>query len=156
MAEFFKFGGLALRAELNILVGHIWDAALNSEAGAEATNWPQRWRDGIIFPLGKRKVGSRHDKNTWRGIKLLSVRPKLVARIVAGRLQVWSRKWQNTLQFGFTKGSGVDDVQQVTTAILENAGGSTHDKVFALRFFDLEKAMGYGGSLPLKVVHPSF
>ena len=94
---------------------------------------------GVIFPLWKRK-GDRHDKNTWRGITLLSVGPKRVARICAARLQRWTQPWLNPYQFGFRKGSGVDDVQQVTRSLLEEIAGSVHEKVILFRFFDLEKA----------------
>jgi ribonuclease HI len=139
MAEFLKYGGPALRAELAIVISQVWQTAQDADEGQEAAEWPKRWREGIIFPLWKRK-GSRHDRNTWRGITLLSVGSKVVARIVAGRLQVWSSTWSNPLQFGFTKGSGVDDVQQLTRAFLEDAAGSAHDRIFVFRFFDLEKA----------------
>ena len=114
MAEYLKFGGPALRAELFSLVQLIWSRAGTAEDGLETQQWPQAWTKGIIFPLWKRK-GDRHDRNTWRGITLLSVGSKLVARICAARLQRWTRTWLNPFQFGFRKGSGVDDVQQITT-----------------------------------------
>lgn len=93
----------------------------------------------IIFPLWKRK-GDRHDRNTWRGITLLSVGSKLIARICAACLQRWAKTWLNPFQFGFRKGSGVDDVQQITRTLLEEIAGSVHEKVILFRFFDLEKA----------------
>ena len=139
MAEYLKFGGPALRAELFSLVQLIWSRAGTAEDGLETQQWPQAWTKGIIFPLWKRK-GDRHDRNTWRGITLLSVGSKLVARICAARLQRWTRTWLNPFQFGFRKGSGVDDVQQITRSLLEEIAGSVHEKVILLRFFDLEKA----------------
>lgn len=63
-----------------------------------------------------------------------------MARICAARLQRWAQPWLNPYQFGFRKGSGVDDVQQVTRSLLEEIAGSVHEKVILFRFFDLEKA----------------
>lgn len=139
MTEYLKIGGPVLLAEVFAVVTTVWDKALRADPGQEAESWPVKWKEGIIFPLWKRK-GERHNKNNWRGITLLSVGSKLVARICAARLQYWSRTWLNPLQFGFKKGSGIDDVQQITRTILEEAAGSIHEKVVLLRFFDLEKA----------------
>ena len=63
-----------------------------------------------------------------------------MARICAARLQRWTQPWLNPYQFGFRKGSGVDDVQQVTRSLLEKIAGSVHEKVILFRFFDLGKA----------------
>ena len=139
MTEYLKFAGDTLRTEFFAVVCALWRSASSAAPGKEADEWPSKWKEGIIFPLWKRK-GDRHDKNTWRGITLLSVGSKLVARICSARLQRWSAPWLNPFQFGFRKGSGVDDVQQVTRSILEEAAGSIHDKTVWLRFYDLEKA----------------
>ena len=58
-----------------------------------------------------------------------SVGSKLIARICSARLQRWSKPWLNPYQFGFKKGASVDDVQQITRTILEEATGSVHDRV---------------------------
>ena len=71
---------------------------------------------------------------------MLSVGSKLIARICSARLQRWSKPWLNPYQFGFKKGASIDDVQQITRTILEEATGSVHDRVYVFRFFDLEKA----------------
>ena len=139
MTEYLKFAGDTLRTEVFAVASALWRSASSAAPGKEADDWPAKWKEGIIFPLWKCK-GHRHDKNTWRGITLLSVGSKLVARICSARLQRWSAPWLNPFQFGFRKGSGVDDVQQVTRSILEEAAGSIHDKTVWLRFYDLEKA----------------
>ena len=139
MAEYLKMAGPLLKNEIIRITQAVWTAATQAEEGTEATQWPDKWKQGIIFPLWKRK-GDRHDKNTWRGITLLSVGSKLVARVCSARLQRWSSKWLNPFQFGFRSGFGVDDVQQVTRSILEEAAGSLHDKIIWFRFYDLEKA----------------
>ena len=48
--------------------------ASSSPDGLEADSRPPEWRVGITILLWKRK-GSRQDKNTWRGISLLSAGP---------------------------------------------------------------------------------
>ena len=96
----------------------------------------ESWRHHTIVE----KKGDRKNKNTWRGITLLSVGSKLVARICAMRLQRWCQPWWNSLQFGFRAGSGVDDVQQVSQRLVEEAAQSAHGNTYLLRFYDLEKA----------------
>ena len=86
------------------------------------------------------QLGAGQDRNTWRGITLLSVGSKLVARVCAARLLRWCSPWLNETQFGFRKGTGLDDVQQLTRSILEEAAGSAHDRTVVFRFYDLEKA----------------
>ena len=130
MTEYLKFAGDVLLKEVFSVVTSVWQQASSADSPNKAMTWPQSWQQGIIFPLWKRK-GDRHNKNTWRGITLLSVGSKLVARICAARLQRWVQPWLNPFQFGFRKGSGVDDVQQVTRNILEEAAGSVHDSVVA-------------------------
>ena len=41
-----------------------------------------------------KKEGDTSDKNTWRGIILLSVGTTLVARVVASRIQTWLNKYR--------------------------------------------------------------
>ena len=139
MAEYLKFGGPLVHAQLHTIVSITWRSAQTADPGTEVAQWPTAWTKGVVFPLSKRK-GDRQHKNTWRGITLLSVGFKVVARICAGRLQRWSSTWLNKYQFGFRKGSGVDDVQQITRSLIEEITGSVHDRVFSMRFFDLEKA----------------
>ena len=54
-------------------------------------------------PLVKRK-GNKKDKNTWRGITLLSVGSKLLARVVATRFRSWFDGHLGLHQFGFRRG----------------------------------------------------
>ena len=139
IAEYLKLGGpIMFEATLKI-VDQCWLAATRAPEGGEHTAWPSSWNTGVIIPLWKKK-GDRRNKNTWRGITLLSVGSKLVARICAMRLQRWCRSWLNPLQFGFRAGSGVDDTQQVSRRLLEEGAQSAHNRTFSLRFFDLEKA----------------
>eukprot|EP00969_Alexandrium_andersonii_P107415 4738442-Alexandrium_andersonii.AAC.1 len=70
----------------------MWAAAASSGEGTEAHEWPEEWKVGVTVPLWKRK-GKQSDRNTWRGITLLSVGSKLLARVVAARLQRWREPW---------------------------------------------------------------
>ena len=86
MAGYLKFGGPVLQTKIVKIVRNIWQSASTANEGEETRHWPKARSKGVIFPLWKRK-GDRHEKNTWRGITLLSVGSKLVARICAARLQ---------------------------------------------------------------------
>ena len=140
LAEFYKYGSPTLRNQINNLVRHTWQAATEAPPGQEATNWPTAWNTGTVIPLWKKK-GSPRDKNTYRGITLLSVGSKLLARVVAQRLQTWTETWLHETQMGFRCGRPVDDALQVTRRIVEEAAAS-HDTqdVVSIRLFDIEKA----------------
>lgn len=57
---------------------------------------------GLVVPLWKHK-GSRED-NAWRGVTLLSVGAKVMARLVANRLAGWVDPWLHEAQTGFRGG----------------------------------------------------
>ena len=94
---------------------------------------------GVVVPFWKNE-GKREDKNTWRGITLLSVGSKLLARVVAERIQRWSEAWIHESQCGFRRGRGVDDVQQVSRRIAEEVNRTVGDDWVLMSFFDIEKA----------------
>ena len=71
--------GESLRSIVFDIARRMWDAAANAEDGREAETWPEEWTTAIQVPLWKKK-GKRSDKNTWRGITLLSVGTKLLVR----------------------------------------------------------------------------
>jgi len=63
MAEYLQMAGPLLKNEIIRITQAVWTAAAQAEEGTEATQWPDKWKQGITFPLWKRK-GDRHDKNT--------------------------------------------------------------------------------------------
>ena len=140
LAEFYKYGPAELRDEINSCVRQMWQNAKSAVAGQEAADWPESWNKGIVVPLWKQK-GDRTDKNTWRGITLLSVGSKLLARVVAQRVQAWSEPWLPEAQMGFRRNRSVDDALQVTRRLVEE-GTSSRDtgEVMLVRLFDIEKA----------------
>ena len=80
-------------------------------------------------------------KSTWRGITLLSVGAKLLARVVALRAQRWSEAWLPEAQMGFRRNSSVDDALQVSRRLVEDGTCSrSSSEVLLIRFFDIEKA----------------
>ena len=102
--------------------------------------WPDEWCVGLVALLWKRK-GTKKDKNTWRGITLLSVGSKLLARVVATRLRSWFDGHLGLHQVGFRGGKGVDDALQVTRRLVEEVATSTDGgEGIELSFHDIEKA----------------
>ena len=106
--------------------------------------WPEEWCVGLVVPLWKRK-GNKKDKNTWRGITLLLVGSKLLARVVATRLGSWFDGYLGLRQFGFRRGKGVDDALQVARRLVEEVATSTVSTTdggegVELSFHDIEKA----------------
>ena len=112
-AEVLKYGGTRLQKQVFNVVRRMWNKAKAADSGLEGAEWPKKWRIGLMVPLWKRK-GIKSNKNTWRGVTFLSVGSKLLARVVAKRLQDWSEGWINENQCGFRRGRGVDDVLQVS------------------------------------------
>ena len=94
----------------------------------------------MVVPLWKQK-GDKADKSTWRGITLLSVGSKLLARVVAQRAQVWSEPWLPEAQMGFRRNRSVDDALQVTRRLVEEGTSSVDTgEIMLVRLFDIEKA----------------
>ena len=110
-AELLKFGGPLLLASVVRVCREQWLLLIDAAPGADVV-WPSEWCIGLVVPLWKRK-GNKKDKNTWRGITLLSVGSKLLARVVATRLRSWLDGHLGLHQFGFRRGKGVDDALQV-------------------------------------------
>jgi hypothetical protein len=137
--EALKHGGQALRSKVCEVVRTMWDRAASADGHEEGDDWPAEWRIGLVVPLWKRK-GSKRDKNTYRGICLLSVGSKLLARVVASRLQRWTEGFVHESQCGNRRGRGVDDVLQVSRRVVEEVCRLDEDKWFTMSFFDLEKA----------------
>jgi hypothetical protein len=138
-AELLKYGGATLKAKIFEVVKEMWRRGATAGDAAEGDDWPPEWRLGIVVPLWKRK-GCKRDKAMYRGICLLSVGTKLLARIVSSRLQWWSEGFMDETQNGNRRGRGVDDVLQVSRRIAEEICRLDEDEWYLISLFDLEKA----------------
>ena len=122
VVETLKYGGDSLRKKVYAVVKRMWNRA--AEGGSiHDVQWPAEWTVGITVPLYKNK-GSRKDKNIYRGITLLSVGSKLLARVVASRLSRWSETFLSDEQNGFRPSRGVDDALTVTRRVAEEANSA--------------------------------
>jgi hypothetical protein len=136
--EAIKYGGPKVQSFVFEVVQNMWALAVKATAGEEAQDWPEAWKRALVIPLWKGK-GTREDKNNWRGITLLSVGTKLLARVVSDRAQRWSESFAGEHQTGFRKGRGTDDAHQVTRVIAEEAAQVQKEGV-VISMYDIEKA----------------
>ena len=119
------------------------------ENGAE--KWDLSLKIGLVIPLYKK--GDRNNANNYRGVCLLAMGSRILARIMASRLRVWSEK-MNLLdddQAGFRKNRSTADVTQIMFRIQEDtrdllnratAAGTNIDEgeMPGARLLDLKKA----------------
>ena len=75
-AEVWKYGGIRLKEKLYDLIAYIWSNE----------KMPQNWKDANIVPIFKK--GSRKDCGNYRGISLLSIAGKIMARIILNKINV--------------------------------------------------------------------
>ena len=89
------------------------------------SNGAEMWEDtlkiGMVVPLYKGK-GCRDDANNYRGVCLLSLGSRIVARICAIRLQQWAeeRGVLDDNQHGFRKGRATTDATQMMMRMQED------------------------------------
>ena len=81
--------------------------------------WPEETKEGWLIPLHKK--GTRNDLNNYRGVCLLPLVSRTIARVFASRLRVWAEKIEvmEENQNGFRKGRSTADATQVITRINE-------------------------------------
>jgi hypothetical protein len=94
-AEAFKLGGSELIAMLVRVYKDCWPTDPNSRASLF-----QNWREAEVFTLYKGK-GCRNDPNNYRGIFLLDVAGKILAKVINNRLRPLVEKTLSESQFGF-------------------------------------------------------
>ena len=112
-----------------------------------ADSWEETLKRGLIVPMFKK--GDRNDPNNYRGVCLLSMGRRIVARIVSTRLTKWAEDMQllDDDQSGFRSGRSTADATQVMMRLQEDGidlkkrGGAQQDGfVPAARLLDLKKA----------------
>ena len=117
----------------------------------DAIEWEVELKEGQVIPLFKK--GDRNNTNNFRGVVLLAMGSRILGRIAADRLRIWSEQL-NLLdddQSGFRKERSTADVTQIMYRILEDtedllkrleAKGETlpEDSRPSARLLDLRKA----------------
>ena len=127
-AEIYKLGGPAIVHRVTELLEAIWSSE----------TVPQQWKDASIISIYKRK-GSRHLCDNYRGISLLCIAGKILARILLNRLTLHLE--QGLLpesQCGFRSERGTADMIFAARQIQEKC----QEKLCSLymTFVDLTKA----------------
>ena len=97
---------------------------------------PQEWVDAILIPIPKK--GNLKCCDNWRGISLLEVVGKVVARVVQNQLQELAEKLLPESQCGFRKGRGCNDMIFTIRQMSEKAVEHRTKQFFI--FVDLRKA----------------
>ena len=69
---------------------------------------PQEWVDSILIPIPKK--GNLCCCDNWRGIALLDVMGKVMARVIQGRLQKLAERVLPESQCGFRRGRWCTDM----------------------------------------------
>ena len=97
---------------------------------------PTEWRDAILIPIPKK--GDLSHCDNWRGISLLDVVGKAVARILQERLQKLAEDELPESQCGFRKGRSCADMIFTVRQLVEKS--CEHKSKAFFTFIDLKKA----------------
>ena len=127
-AEVFKYDGPLLLHRLGEIIRQCW----TNEAV------PQEFKDANIIHLYKRK-GDRTDCNNHRGISLLSIAGKIMARVILDRLvPAIAEKVLPESQCGFRAGRGTIDM--IFSALQLQEKSKEHHMSLYTVFINLTKA----------------
>ena len=118
---------------------------------SRANDWSEKLKGGIIVPLYKK--GDREDPGNYRGVCLLAMGSRILARVIAKRLGRWAEQLSllDENQAGFRKGRSTADVTQMMVRIEEDVSdmrrrvqeygrGMDEDEWPVARLLDLRKA----------------
>jgi sorting nexin-29 len=98
--EMLKSGGPDIIGGLHSVLVAVWESGII----------PTDWRQGLVVPIWKGK-GDRLDCNNYRGVTLLSVPGKVLARLLLSRIRSHLLLFQRPEQSGFTpKKSTIDRI----------------------------------------------
>ena len=97
---------------------------------------PKDWTDAVLVPIPKK--GDLSSCDNWRGISLLDVVGKAIARILQDRLQHLAEEELPESQYGFCKGRGCSDMIFTIRQLVEKSW--EHQANIFLLFIDLRKA----------------
>ena len=107
-----RASGVAMEGEITRLVQFMFSNG--------AHKYDEKLKTGQIVPLFKK--GDRNDKNNYRGVCLLSMGSRILAKVLASRLRWWSEHLGLTddEQCGFRPGHSTVDATQVLMRIEED------------------------------------
>jgi len=117
-----------------------------------ADQWNESLKVGLIAPLFKK--GDRSVPGNYRGVCLLAMGSRVLARVIAKRLRWWAEHMElmDENQCGFRRGRSTADVAQIVVRMNEDvsdydrrrelgvANGINEDERPVARLLDLEKA----------------
>ena len=117
--------------------GELWDRLLLvMEDVWEEKCVVKDWKDALIIPIPKK--GDLTLCDYWRGISLLDVVGKVLARIIQDRPQIVVERVLSDSQCGFRKGRGCIDMIFVARQLVEKS--REHNDSLYILFVDLRKA----------------
>ena len=125
-AELFKIDPELASQILQPLFKAIW----------EIKQLPEDWTEGIIVKIPKK--GALNNCNNWRGITLLSVPSKILAKIIIMRISKAVNKQLRKEQAGFRPGRGCTDQIFTLRNIIEQC--TEWQRQLYINFIDFEKA----------------
>ena len=105
-------GGPAILDEIVVMVQFMFN---NS-----ADKWERSLKVGLVIALHKK--GDKNNPNNFRGVVLLAMGSRILARILANRLRIWSEELSllDDNQSGFRKGRSTADATQIMIRIQED------------------------------------
>eukprot|EP00660_Eupelagonema_oceanica_P009084 gene9084-3526_t len=131
-----RFDAAPTRAEYRAAVDRLKCRKAAGDDGVRG-EVPAAWRDAVMIPLPKK--GDLRLCDSWRGISLLSVPGKVLARIVASRLTEIAEGVLAESATGFRRGRGTTDCVAVARALIDAAAESADGTLHCV-FIDLRKA----------------
>ena len=102
----------------------------------EGKEIPKDWTEDIIVKIPKK--GALNSCNNWRGITLLSIPSKILAKIIVQRLSDAVDQQLRKEQAGFRKGRGCADKIFILRNIIEQC--TEWQRQLYINFVDFEKA----------------
>ena len=90
--------------------------------------WTQCIKEGQVIPLHKK--GPRNNLNNYRGVCLLAMASRILARVLATRLRDWAETLNllGEIQQGFREGRSTADAAQLFIRIHEEMQGTMEDR----------------------------
>ena len=126
-AEIYKYGGELLTTKLHHLIKECW----------RTKTLPQEFKDVMIIPIYKNK-GDYRDCSNYRGISLLSIAGKIMAKILQKRLSVLAETVLTESQCGFRQERSTIDMIFSLRQLQEKAIEQHRDLYIV--FIDFRKA----------------